>query len=140
VSYVSVRDVARVMAGIVDSESGVSRTYVPVGGPSTVTPLEAVRIFEEEASRRFAVFRAPVPVARALGLLSRPLDPVFSSELGMAAHRAVAGDVVRSSDIVGRLVARPVTVRDYARSAARAALTERVRLLLRGTGGNAGLG
>jgi hypothetical protein len=76
-----------------------------------------------------------VPLARAVGLLSRPFDPVFSSALGMSAHRAVAGDVVPPSDFVGSLVERPVTVRDHARSAARAALTERVRLLLRGTGG-----
>ncbi len=117
VSYVSVRDVARVMAGIVDPESGVSRAYVPVGGPDAITPLEAGRIFEEEAGRRFSVFHAPVPIARGLGFLTRPLDPVLSSALGVAAHRAVAGDVVPPSDLVKRLVERPVTVRDYARSA-----------------------
>lgn len=134
VSSVSVRDVASVIAGIVGDESGVSRTCVPVGGPDAVTPLEAIRILEEEAGRRFNVLRAPTTLARALGFLTRPFDPVLSSALGLSAHRAVAGDVVRSSEIVGRLVEQPVTVRDHARWAARVALTERVRLLLRGSG------
>jgi uncharacterized protein YbjT (DUF2867 family) len=119
VSYVSVRDVARVIAGVVEPESGVSRAHVPVGGPDAVTPLEAVRIFEGEAGRRFSVLRVPVPIARAVGFLWR--DPAFSSALGLSAHRAVAGDVVPASELVGRLVERPVTVRDHARSAARAA-------------------
>jgi uncharacterized protein YbjT (DUF2867 family) len=132
VSYVSVRDVARVMAGLADPDSEVSRTYVAVGGPDAVSPREAVRIFEGETGRRFSVFHAPVPIARAAGFVTRPFHAVLSSALGMAAHRAASGDIVAHSGIVERLVGRPTTLRDYARSAARTALTERVRVLLRG--------
>ena len=135
VSWVSVRDVAKVIAGIADPESGVSRTCVPVGGPDAVPPLEAARIFEREVGRHSTVLHVPVAVARAAGYLSRPFDPVLSSALGISAQRAVVGDVVLRSELVARLIQRPVTVRDHARATVRAALAERVRLLLRGTGG-----
>lgn len=140
VSYVSARDVARVIAAIAEPESGVSRACVPVGGPDAITPLEAVRIFEGEAGRRFTVLRVPASIARVAGFLTRAFDPVLSSALGMSAGRAVAGDVVPASDLVGSLVPQPVTVRDHARSVVRAALTERVRLLAAGNGRDADLG
>ena len=130
VSYVSRRDVAKVIAAVADSESGVSRSYLPVGGPDALTPLDAVRTFEEESGRHMTIVRAPSSLARGMSLLLRPFDPVLSSTLGIAAHMAVAGDVVEPSKTVWELNADPVTVRDHARSEARAALTERVRVLL----------
>ena len=139
VSWVSVRDVARVIAGIANPESGVSRTLVPVGGPHSLPPLEAARIFVRETGRHSTVVHVPLAAARAASFLSRPFDPVLSSALGISAQRAVAGDVVLRSELVARLIPRPVTVWDHARASVRAARTERVRVLLRGTGGTRGL-
>ena len=139
VSWVSVRDVAQVMAGIANPDSGVSRTFVPVGGPHAITPLEAARIFDQEAGRRSTALRVPVPLARAAGFLTRPFDPALSSALGISARRAMAGDVVLPSELVGRLVPRPVTVWDHARATVRAARTERIPALVAGNGRDAGL-
>jgi uncharacterized protein YbjT (DUF2867 family) len=135
VSYVSVHDVARAVAGIGGDRSRLSRYYVLLGGPDPLSPLGAARVFEEECGRRFSVLRAPASLAKGVGVLLRPFSPDLASALGMAAHMADSGDVVRPSRIMKRLVERPVTLRAYARSEARAALMERVRLRLRGAGG-----
>ena len=135
VSYVSYRDVAKVVAGVADVDSAVSRATLPLGGPQALAPLDAVQIFERESGRRFHVVHAPASLARGMGFLLRPLDPVLSSNLGMAAHMAEVGDVIEPAREVWGMLPQPVTVREHARSAARAALTERVRVLLGGAGG-----
>jgi len=139
VSYVSRRDVAKVMAAAADPLSSVHRSYLPVGGPDELTPLDAARMFEEESGRRMTIVRAPSSLARGMGFLLRPFDPVVSSTMGIASYLAEVGDVVESTKTVRELNANPVTVRDYVRAASREALTERVRLLL-GRRGNAVLG
>ncbi len=136
VSYVSIRDVARAVVGIVDAEPEITHTYLPLGGPEPLAPLDAVRIFEQESGRRYTVLRAPSSLAKGMSLFLRPFDPSLSSTLGMAAHLAEHGDLVESPEPVWEWIQRPVALRDFARSAVRAALTERVRLLLlRGAGG-----
>ncbi len=135
VSYVSVRDVAKAVVGIVGEDSSVSRYYLLLGGPDPQSPLAAARVFEEESGRRFSVHRVPASLAKGMGILLSPFAPDLASALGMAAHVADAGDVVNPSRIVRKLVERPVTLRAYARSEARAALAERVRLSLRGARG-----
>jgi hypothetical protein len=92
-------------------------------------------MFEAETGRRFSVVRAPVPLVRGMGVVTRPFYPAFSSVLGMAAYRAVAGDVIEPSEAARELLPRLMPVHDFVRGAARAALTERVRVLLRGAGG-----
>jgi uncharacterized protein YbjT (DUF2867 family) len=130
VSYVSRRDVAKVLAAVADPESSVHRTYLPVGGPDELTLLDAARMFEEESGRRMTVVHAPASLARGMGLLLRPFDPVLSSTMGIAAHMAEVGDVVVPTKAVQELDFNPMTVRDHARAVAREALTERVRGLL----------
>lgn len=130
VSYISVRDVAKAVVGAVREDSGVTRAHLPLGGPDAISTLDIVRMFEEETGRRFSVIHAPVPLVRGMGFVTRPFYPALSSVLGMAAHRAVAGDVIEPSEAARSLIPRPWSVRDFARDAARAALTERVRVLL----------
>jgi len=137
VSYVSVRDVAKAVAGVVDAEPEVTHTFLPLGGPEPLAPLDAIRIFEEESGRRYTLLRGPTSLARGMSLLLRPFDPGLSSTLSLAAYLADHGDFVESPEPVWDWIQRPVTFRDFARSAVRAALTERVRLLLlRGMGGS----
>ena len=130
VSYASIREVARAMVGVLDAEPEVTRSYLPLGGPDSLAPLDAVRIFEEESGRRYTVLHAPSWLARGMSFLLKPFDPSLSSTLGMAAHLADHGDVVESPEPAWEWIMRPVTLRDFARYAVRAALTERVRLIL----------
>src|SRR6266850_2079788 len=85
VSYVSVRDVAKAVVGVVDAEREVTRTYLPLGGLETLTPFDAVRIFEEESGRQYTVLRVPALPAKAMSFPLWPFDPGLSSALGMAA-------------------------------------------------------
>jgi len=135
VSYVSIRDVAKGVVGVVDAKPEITHSYLPLGGPDSFAPLDAVRIFEEESGRRYTVLHIPSPLARGMGFLTRPFDPLLSSTLGMAAYLADHGDIVESPEPAREWIMRPVTLRDFARSAVRAALTERVRLHLRRAGG-----
>jgi len=57
VSYVSVRDAAKVVAAVADQDSGVSRTRVPVAGPDTLSPLNAGAALE--GGERPVVSRRP---------------------------------------------------------------------------------
>jgi uncharacterized protein YbjT (DUF2867 family) len=135
VSYVSLRDVAKVVASVADPDSEVTRTYLPLGGPDALTSREVVRVFEEESGRRLHVVHAPSVLARGLGAILRPFDPATASILGMAAHMAERGDVLGPTEVIRGVLPKPFTVRDHARLMARAALTERVRVLLGGAGG-----
>jgi hypothetical protein len=132
ISYVSRQDVAKVMAAVADPRSGVSRSYLPVGGPDELSPLDAARMFEEESGRRMTVLRAPSSLARGMSYLLQPFDPALSSTLGIAAHMAEVGDVVEPTKTAWELNTPTITVREYARAASQAALTERVRLILGG--------
>jgi len=135
VSYVSVRDVAKVTASVTSPLSHVTYTTLPVGGPAALSALDVVRIFEEEIGRRIAVMHVPRLFARGAELFLRRFHPALSSELGIGAYRAASGDVIEPSRLVWEMAGRQVTVRDFARSTARAAFTERMRLLLGGAGG-----
>ena len=68
-----------------------------------------------------------------MGFLLRPFYPALSSTLGMSAFLARSGDVIERSDIAKSLVPRPVLLREFVHDEARAAVVERVRVLLRGT-------
>ena len=133
VSWISVHDVAQAMAGVASQLSDVSRTHIPLGGPEPASMMEVVQAFEHDTGRRFRVFQAPPSLASGMGFLLRPFYPALSSTLGMSAFLARSGDVIERSDIAKSLVPRPVLLREFVHDEARAAVVERVRVLLRGT-------
>src|ERR1700733_11503289 len=58
ISWVSFRDVAEFcIASVLHSVASLS--VLSIGGPEALTPLEVVRIFEEESGRRFEVEKVP---------------------------------------------------------------------------------
>jgi NADH dehydrogenase len=136
VSFISVRDVASAVAGIAGDFADVTRTSLPLGGPEPASVMDIVQAFEHDTGRRFHVVHAPTPVARGMGFLLRPFYPAFSSRLGIAAHKAIAGDVIERTDVARMLVPHPTTMREYVRDEARAAVVDRVRLILGGAGGS----
>jgi NADH dehydrogenase len=58
VSWISFRDVARLAVASLD-DSELRRATVEFGGPEALSPLDAVRIFEEETGRTFALEHVP---------------------------------------------------------------------------------
>ena len=135
VSYISRLDVAKVVARVVPMDSDVTRTNLPLGGPEPASTMDVVRAFEERSGRRFRVAHVPAMMVRGMGFLGRPFLPTASSLMGMAAHTAIHGDVIEQTETVRGLLPCPKTIRDFVREEARAALTERVRVLIGGAGG-----
>jgi len=60
IAWVSCRDVAQMAVGCLHAENRRDG-YLAVDGPENLTPLEAVRIFEEAAGRRFDVTHVAAP-------------------------------------------------------------------------------
>jgi uncharacterized protein YbjT (DUF2867 family) len=87
VSYVSVQDVAALIASAAGNSAAFDRE-LGITGPEPLTPLDAVRIAEEVAGRRFRVQRIPVPALRIMSAVLRPLAPIPSSLMAMMASAA----------------------------------------------------
>jgi NADH dehydrogenase len=58
VSWVSVRDVARLAVAALD-DPALRQASVDFGGPEALSPLEVVRLFEEETGRKLALEHVP---------------------------------------------------------------------------------
>ena len=134
VSWISVHDVAKAMAGVASQLTDMNRAHLPLGGPEPASTMEMVQAFERDTGRIFRVFHAPRSLAGGLGILLRPLYPALSSTLGMSAFMARSGDVIERSEIAKLLVPQPVHFRDFVHDEARAAVVERVPMLRNATG------
>jgi uncharacterized protein YbjT (DUF2867 family) len=112
ISWVSYRDVAEFCIASVLRSVAV-RSVLEVGGPEALSPLEVVRIFEEESGRPFEVETIPeVKLREQLDSANGSLEKSFAGLMLQYAH----GD---SIDIRRQLESIPVrltSVREYARS------------------------
>lgn len=89
--YVSVNDVAQVVAHSVDNPAA-ERRELQVAGFERLTPFGALAIAERATGRRFKVRRIPAPLLRGLSWLLRPIAPIPSSLLAMAVAMEAARD------------------------------------------------
>jgi uncharacterized protein YbjT (DUF2867 family) len=112
ISWVSYRDVAEFCIAPVLRSLG-SRSVLAVGGPEALTPLEVVRIFEEESGRHFEVETIPEEKLREqFDSAEDSLEKSFAGLMLQYAH----GDAI---DMRGLLQSIPVplnSVRKYART------------------------
>ncbi|MEJ2514632.1 MAG: SDR family oxidoreductase [Gammaproteobacteria bacterium] len=114
ISWISLEDVARFAAEAVDSEEA-RNAVLELGGPEALTPLEAVRVFEQVTGRQFEVEHVPVD--------SRPSPPrpgTDSREASIAAliRAYAAGDVIPMEDMLDRFDLELTSVEQYARRVA----------------------
>lgn len=58
ISFISQSDVARCAVAAIDNEKAINKT-IELGGPQALTPLEAVRLFEEASGKKFETTRVP---------------------------------------------------------------------------------
>ena len=84
-SWVSYRDVAR-LAVLARAHPAAVNATLEIGGPSALSPLEAVRIFEEVGGRPFKVEHVPVNELR--DELAGAPDPILASLLGLQLYYA----------------------------------------------------
>ena len=112
ISWVSYRDVAEFCIAPVLRSVG-SRSVLVVGGPEALSPLDVVRIFEEESGGRFEVESIPEEKLREqLDSANDSLEKSFAGIMLQYAH----GDAI---DMARSLELNPIrltSVREYARA------------------------
>jgi uncharacterized protein YbjT (DUF2867 family) len=111
VSWVSFMDVAEFCVASLDSPSA-QRATIEVGGPEPLSPLEVVRIFEQESGRTFALEHVPGEALRA-----QVNAAANSLEKSMAALmlQASQGDAMDMLPVLAKIPVQLTSVRDYAR-------------------------
>jgi uncharacterized protein YbjT (DUF2867 family) len=111
ISWVSYRDVAEFCIAPI-LRSVASRSVLRVGGPEALTPLEVVRIFEEESGRSFDVETIPEANLREqLDSANDSLEKSFGGIMLQYAH----GDAVDMRGLLESIPVRLTSVREYAR-------------------------
>ncbi len=109
-SWISFLDVAKVSAACVDSP--VARnSVIELGGPEALSPLEAVKIFEEVKGESFEVTHVPVDALE--GQKAAAPDAVQESFVALMLQYA-SGDAIEQADILKKMPIQLSTVRDYA--------------------------
>ncbi len=112
ISWVSYRDVAEFcIAPILRSVAG--RSVLAVAGPEALSPLEVVKIFEEESGRRFEV--ETIPEAKLREQFDSANDPLEKSFAGLMLQYA-HGDAVDMRGLLELIPVRLTSVREYART------------------------
>jgi uncharacterized protein YbjT (DUF2867 family) len=112
VSYVSIHDVAAVIAASVGNPAALGRS-LRITGPEPITALDALRIAEEETGKRFRVQRIPAAALKILSAILRPIAPIPSSMMAMISAPA---EPVQPEPLPAHHLHR-TTFREYVRAA-----------------------
>ena len=113
ISWVSYRDVAEFCIAPVLRCVG-SRSVFAVGGPEALTPLDVVKIFEEESGRRFETEIIPEGKLREqLDSANDSLEKSFAGIMLKYAH----GEAINMAKLLKLIPVRLTSVREYARAA-----------------------
>jgi NADH dehydrogenase len=110
ISWISYRDVARFAVAALDHDAA-RNAVVDLGGPAALTPLEVVRLFEQETGRTIAVEHVPE------GVLEAQLRGASSSREASFAGAMLGTARGQPVDMTETLRAFPLelrSVRDYA--------------------------
>jgi uncharacterized protein YbjT (DUF2867 family) len=111
ISWISYWDVAEFCVAPV-LHPVASRSVLAVGGPEALTPLEVVRIFEEESGRRFEVETIPeVKLREQFNSANDSLEKSFAGITLQYAH----GDAIDMSGLLESIPVCLTSVREYAR-------------------------
>ena len=112
VSWVSYRDVAEFCIAPI-LRSVADRSVLQVGGPEALTPLEVVKVFEEESGRHFEV--ETIPETKLREQFDSANDPLEKSFAGLLLQYA-QGETVDMRGLLQSIPVRQTSVREYART------------------------
>lgn len=111
VSWVALCDVARFAAAAADSEA-MKNTTILLGGPDALSPLQVVKIFEEQGAPKVELEFVPESALQAQ--LAGSTDAIQEAFAALMLNTA-RGYVVNARDAVRLLPGQLTTVRDYAK-------------------------
>jgi NADH dehydrogenase len=118
VSWVSLHDVARLTADVVDSPAARNR-LIDFGGPEALSHHQVVEIFEEETGR--PIRRTHVPVEALEAQVAAAEDSLQASFAGLMLAMGTEGQRVDLEPVLRDFPRELRSVRDYARSLVAAA-------------------
>jgi len=116
ISFISLGDVAEFAVRAVRTPDVVGPT-IEIGGPDAVSPMEAVRIFEELGGAPFELEHVPEDALR--GQFAAATDSLQKSFAGLMLDYA-RGDEIPMEETLRRIPIKLTSVRDYARAVLRA--------------------
>lgn len=90
ISWISVRDVAAFAVAVLDNAKAENRV-IHLGGPEALSPLEVVRLFEQETGQQFEVQHVPEEALRAQ--MDGPADPLQRSFTALMLTYAAGGGI-----------------------------------------------
>ncbi|MFQ5766942.1 MAG: SDR family oxidoreductase [Acidobacteriota bacterium] len=112
VSYISLEDVADFAVLALGSAAAAQRC-LPLGGPEALSPLQAVRIFEESLGRSLSVRLVPAWAPRTMSMIFRPFHPRLASLAALAAAGA-RGDAVPMRELLESFPVKLTSVAEFA--------------------------
>jgi uncharacterized protein YbjT (DUF2867 family) len=112
ISYISYRDVARFAVASIDNPAAKNAT-IELGGPEALSPLEAVRIFEELSGREFEVEYIS---EEALQARKDSAQDSLQESIAVLMLSATSGDIKDMESTVKTFPMELTSVRDYAKS------------------------
>lgn len=110
---VSLHDVAE-FAALTAARPDAERRVIPIGGPDVLSANDAVRIFEETFERKLEIRHLPAAVFEIAGVLLRPINPILSSTLALAAGNS-RGEVINMSLVLAEFPVELTSLREFAR-------------------------
>jgi uncharacterized protein YbjT (DUF2867 family) len=111
ISWIAIKDVAAFAIAALDNPAGLNNT-IDLGGPSALSPLEVVKIFEEQSGRPFELQYVPEQALRAQK--ESATDPLQQSFAGLMLTYA-AGAEVPMDKTLEQFSLRLSSVNDYSR-------------------------
>jgi uncharacterized protein YbjT (DUF2867 family) len=111
ISWISLRDVAAFAVTSLDNEAAKNAT-IELGGPEALSPLEVVKIFEEENGKTFNVQNVPEDVLRSQK--DNAQDSLSKSFASLMLSYA-AGSEINMQQTLQKFPVKLVSVRDYAK-------------------------
>jgi uncharacterized protein YbjT (DUF2867 family) len=115
ISWVSFPNVAEFCVAAVENPAA-RRRIIELGGPEPLSPLEVVRIFEDETGRKFQVEHVPEEALQAqMAAATDSLQRTFAGLMVQYAH----GDSIDMRPVLQQFPIPLTSVRDYAKSVLR---------------------
>lgn len=110
VSWISFADVAKFAAAVL-VKPAARKTILEIGGPEALSPLEVVKVFEQESGRKYTVEQVPEDALRAQK--AGAADPMSETFAGLMLQYA-AGDEIDMRRMLEAYPVKPTSVRQYA--------------------------
>jgi nucleoside-diphosphate-sugar epimerase len=112
IAYISFKDVAKFAVESISNPAS-KNAILELGGPQNITPLDAVKIFEEVLHKKIEVQHVPAEVLQSQ--FDNSADPMQKSFSGLMLC-AASGDRIDMKELLGKFPVELTSVKNFAGS------------------------